>query len=53
MIYEEETLPHYDPQNFLPVNPGQVFRGRYQALTKLGFGGSSTVWLVKDLQKRV
>nr|VWP02166.1 Chitin synthase export chaperone [Ganoderma boninense] len=46
---EEETLPHYDPNNFYPVRMGEVFQARYQVVGKLGYGAYSTVWLCRDL----
>ncbi|ETI26748.1 hypothetical protein G647_10193 [Cladophialophora carrionii CBS 160.54] len=46
---EEETLPHYDPDEFYPVHIGEVFNGKYQVVGKLGFGAHSTVWLGRDM----
>lgn len=46
---EEEELPSYVPEDFYPVTIGEVFVERYQLVTKLGFGMSSTVWLCRDL----
>ena len=46
---EEETLPNYQPENYYPVNQGEVFNERYQTLAKIGYGVTSTVWLAKDL----
>ncbi|KAI9375122.1 kinase-like protein [Aspergillus egyptiacus] len=46
---EEETFPSYRPERYYPVRLGEVFKARYQILTKLGFGASSTVWLCRDL----
>ncbi len=34
---EEETIPGYDPKRFYPMNPGQVLRGQYKVLAKLGW----------------
>ncbi|KAL4783324.1 kinase-like protein [Aspergillus varians] len=48
---EEETLPWYSYETFYPVKIGEVFQSRYQVVGKLGYGGYSTVWLCKDLQK--
>ena len=31
-----------------PVHVGQVFKGRYVIIQKLGWGHFSTVWLAKD-----
>ena len=47
---EEEELPDYVADRFYPVRLGEVFQGRYQAVTKLGFGSSSTIWLARDLR---
>jgi serine/threonine-protein kinase SRPK3 len=49
-LFEEETLPGYRASSYYPVNIGEVFAGRYQAVVKLGFGSSSTVWLCRDLR---
>lgn len=45
---EEETLLHYTASSFYPVHIGQIFHEKYQVKVKLGFGGSSTVWLCQD-----
>ncbi|EHL01999.1 putative CTP synthase [Glarea lozoyensis 74030] len=34
---------------FPPVKPREVFKKRYKTIVKLGYGGGSTVWLVRDL----
>lgn len=47
---EEETLPDYVPSRYYPANIGEVLRDRYQIVSKLGFGASSTVWLARDLR---
>lgn len=47
---EEENLPDYLAERYCPVQIGQVFNSRYQVVTKLGFGSSSTVWLCRDLR---
>ncbi|KAE8342708.1 hypothetical protein BDV24DRAFT_150294 [Aspergillus arachidicola] len=47
---EEEGVPLYNPQNFYPVYIGEVIASRYQVVSKLGYGTSSTVWLCRDLQ---
>lgn len=46
---EEEDVPGYVPANYYPVVIGDVFQSRYQAVGKLGYGISSTVWLCRDL----
>ncbi|KAI1399226.1 hypothetical protein F4819DRAFT_429346 [Hypoxylon fuscum] len=49
--FEEETVPAYKADNFYPVKQGDIFKSRYQVVTKLGFGTCSTVWLCRDLEK--
>lgn len=51
MAIEEETLPHYDPEQFYPVHIGDVFKNRYQIMGKLGYGTYSTSWLCRDLKQ--
>ncbi|OAA65476.1 protein kinase-like protein [Niveomyces insectorum RCEF 264] len=46
---EEERLPTYRRDNYYPVRIGDVLRGRYQVVAKLGYGVTSTVWLCRDL----
>ncbi|PQK08214.1 hypothetical protein BB8028_0001g02920 [Beauveria bassiana] len=44
-----ENLSRYRPGGYHPVSPGDTFKDdRYVATRKLGWGDSSTVWLVKD-----
>jgi len=50
---EEERKATYNAQHFYPVKLGQVFDDTYQVITKLGYGGSSTVWLAKDVHRYV
>ena len=46
-----EDLEKYRPGGLHPVAIGDTFaHGRYQVLHKLGFGGTSTVWLARDRQ---
>ncbi|KAG9891634.1 hypothetical protein KCU94_g14273, partial [Aureobasidium melanogenum] len=49
---EEETLPAYNASHFYPVRIGEILRDRYQIVGKLGFGGTSAVWLARDLSER-
>ncbi|KAM5434748.1 hypothetical protein MferCBS31731_006520 [Microsporum ferrugineum] len=49
---EEEIVPGYQVNSYFPVKPGYIFSQRYEALAKLGWGGCSTVWLVRDLHRR-
>lgn len=47
---EEETLPHYKPEHYYPVNIGEVYGDRYEVGGKLGYGANSTSWLCRDLE---
>ncbi|KAJ5633975.1 hypothetical protein N7528_001817 [Penicillium herquei] len=46
---EEEELPCYVAEKYYPVKIGEVFASRYQVVSKLGYGMSSTTWLCRDL----
>jgi serine/threonine-protein kinase SRPK3 len=48
-LVEEETLSHYNVSQYYPAHVNQTLCSRYQIAAKLGFGGSSTVWLCEDL----
>jgi hypothetical protein len=48
---DEETNPNYSPNDYYSMHPGQTLNDRYQAITKLGWGFGSTVWLAEDLQR--
>jgi serine/threonine protein kinase len=49
---EIEGIEEYRPGGFHPIVIGDLFaHGRYRIIHKLGFGGSSTVWLARDQQK--
>lgn len=48
-LIEEETLLGYKAERYLPIETGQVFKDRYKAIGKLGYGSASTVWLCRDL----
>jgi serine/threonine-protein kinase SRPK3 len=47
---EEEKLPTYDRTNYYPMRIGDIVDGHYQVVAKLGYGGTSTVWLARDLK---
>ena len=47
---EEENLPGYKAKHYYPVTNGEVLHDRYQIVSKLGYGMSSTAWLARDLQ---
>lgn len=49
-LVEEEDIPSYRAELFYPVRVGEVFASRYQVVTKLGYGTSSTAWLCRDLR---
>ena len=46
---EEETLPHYEAEQYFPVHIGDTFNARYRVIGKLGFGAYSTSWLCHDV----
>lgn len=46
---EEEDLPFYDTKAYYPAYIGEVIASRYQVVSKLGYGMSSTTWLCRDL----
>lgn len=45
--FEEEKSRGYNADNFYPASIGETVGGRYQLVSKLGFGNSSTVWLAR------
>ncbi|POR33360.1 Serine/threonine-protein kinase SRPK [Tolypocladium paradoxum] len=47
---EEETLPHYEREQYYPVHVGAVFKAKYQVAGKPGYGAYSTSWLCQDIQ---
>ncbi|OBT98311.2 hypothetical protein VE01_03095 [Pseudogymnoascus verrucosus] len=53
ILVDEEISPVYDSKYFYPAKPGEVLADRYQALVKVGWGVSSTVWLARDLQGHI
>ena len=45
----EESLARYHPGGYHPVRIGDQFNsGKYEVISKLGYGLYSTVWLVRD-----
>ncbi|SMR43037.1 unnamed protein product [Zymoseptoria tritici ST99CH_1E4] len=48
--FEEETLPGYHADQFLPIEIGETLVNQYKVLGKLGYGANSTVWLCRDIQ---
>lgn len=50
-LVSEEPLSDYKPGGYHPISLGETLRyGRYTVCHKLGWGRSSTVWLVRDNQ---
>ena len=50
---EIERLEEYRPGGLHPIVVGDQFaHGRYRVIHKLGFGGSSTIWLARDQQQK-
>ncbi len=47
-----EDAKDYRKGGYHPVNIGDVYRGRYKVLRKLGYGHFSTVWLVLDMETK-
>lgn len=50
-LIEEETVAHYRSELFYPARLGDVLNNRYQIISKLGYGTSSTVWLAQDKKR--
>lgn len=49
LLYMQESLSRYRAGGYHPVTLGDTFKdGRYKVHHKLGWGGSSTVWLAYD-----
>ncbi|KXN81007.1 Serine/threonine-protein kinase SRPK [Leucoagaricus sp. SymC.cos] len=49
---EIEDVEDYQPGGYHPISVGDTFdHGRFRIIHKLGFGGSSTVWLARDNRK--
>ncbi|EZF32053.1 CMGC/SRPK protein kinase [Trichophyton interdigitale MR816] len=49
-ILDEERFEEFKAGQYYPVNIGDIFGSKYQAVGKLGFGATSTVWLARDLE---
>lgn len=50
---DEERRHNHDSKCLYPVKIGDVYAGVYEITAKLGFGGSSVVWLARDLRRFV
>ncbi|KAL8980327.1 MAG: hypothetical protein Q9205_004552, partial [Flavoplaca limonia] len=49
---EEEAHDNLTKRRYYPVRIGDLIRGKYQVLDKLGYGLESTVWLANELRQR-
>ncbi|KAJ3435038.1 protein kinase superfamily protein [Anaeramoeba flamelloides] len=45
----QEDPQEYKKGGYHPTKPGEIFKKRYKAIMKLGWGFFSTVWLVEDI----
>lgn len=43
-------MEKYRPGGYHPMDTGDVLKSRYHVVHKLGYGGSSTIWLARDEQ---
>lgn len=46
----EETLTRFDSKLWFAVRVGDLLLEQYRVLGKVANGGSSTIWLVEDVQ---
>ena len=52
-LVKEENAPRYNPRHFYPVRLHEILNDRYQVMSKLGWGMTSTVWFAMDLDECV
>ncbi|KAH7176421.1 kinase-like domain-containing protein [Dactylonectria macrodidyma] len=45
--FEEERCRNYNPMHFYPARIGDTLGGKYELVSKLGWGTGSTVWLAR------
>jgi serine/threonine protein kinase len=45
---EEDSSTSYDATKYYPACIGELIHDKYRLISKLGWGGNSTVWLAKD-----
>lgn len=46
--FEEEKSRNYNPKDFYPAHIGDTLHGgKYELVSKLGWGSGSTVWLAR------
>ncbi len=50
-LVEEEYSPEYSQERFYPMRLYETLNDRYQVVSKLGPGVTSTAWLAKDLHQ--
>lgn len=48
----EEGRGAYQVGGFHPVYVGDLYHGKYEVLSKIGYGVYSTVWLVRDREEQ-
>lgn len=51
-VTQAEPMFDYRPGGFHPVAIGDKLHNRYQIVDKLGYGGYSTIWLARDMQRQ-
>ncbi|RAL07044.1 protein kinase [Aspergillus homomorphus CBS 101889] len=47
---DEEHLPGYCSKDYYPAKPGEILADRYQLITKLGWGSTSTIWMARNMR---
>lgn len=48
---EEDSSRSYDVTKYYPACIGELIKNKYRLISKLGWGGNSTVWLAKDTSR--
>lgn len=48
---DEERIPGHNFKLSYPANPGDVLLDRFQLISKIGWGTTSTVWLARDSKR--
>ncbi|PPQ86170.1 hypothetical protein CVT24_002445 [Panaeolus cyanescens] len=49
---QAEPQQRYQKGGYHPVHPGEIYNDRYRVIHKLGWGISSTIWLVQDTRSQ-
>ncbi|KAG2019404.1 hypothetical protein GB937_004946 [Aspergillus fischeri] len=49
--HEEDSSAGYDATKYYPARIGELVHNKYRLISKLGWGGNSTVWLAKDTSR--